>query len=87
MLEVRSVLPTEEWLATLSDDPGKFLKLRILAEQAPGPIELAKQILSEGLERALEQERHFQATLFLTKDFEEGRAAFLAKRNPVFRGD
>jgi len=34
MLEVRSVEPTAQWLSTLPDDPGQFLKLRILAEQA-----------------------------------------------------
>ena len=30
----RSVMPTVEWLTTRPDDPGKYLKLRILAEQA-----------------------------------------------------
>ena len=62
-------------------------KARFLAEQAPGPMELTKQILGEGLDRALEQERHFQATFFMTEDFREGRSAFLGKRQPVFRGD
>ena len=38
------------------------------------------------LDRALEQERHFQSTLFLTEDFAEGRAAFLGKRQPEFKG-
>jgi Ca-activated chloride channel family protein len=33
-LEARSVQPTIEWLSTLADDPGRFLKLRILAEKA-----------------------------------------------------
>ena len=48
--------------------------------------EAAKQLLGEGLDRALEQERHFQSTLFLTEDFAEGRAAFLGKRQPQFKG-
>ena len=61
-------------------------KARFLAEQAPGPMALTKQMLGEGLDRALEQERHFQATLFLTEDFAEGRAAFLGKRQPEFKG-
>jgi enoyl-CoA hydratase/carnithine racemase len=61
-------------------------KARFLAEQAPAPMALTKQMLGEGLDRALEQERHFQATLFLTEDFREGRAAFLGKRQPVFKG-
>ena len=30
----QSVMPTAEWLTTRPDDPGKYLKLRILAEQA-----------------------------------------------------
>ena len=61
-------------------------KARFLAEQAPTPMALTKQLLGEGLDRALEQERHFQSTLFLTEDFAEGRAAFLGKRQPEFKG-
>ena len=61
-------------------------KARFLAEQAPAPMALTKQLLGEGLDRALEQERHFQSTLFLTEDFAEGRAAFLGKRQPEFKG-
>ena len=61
-------------------------KARFLAEQAPGPMALTKQLLGAGLDRALEQERHFQSTLFLTEDFAEGRAAFLGKRQPEFKG-
>jgi Ca-activated chloride channel family protein len=33
-MEARSIQPTAEWLSTLPDDPGRFLKLRILAEKA-----------------------------------------------------
>lgn len=61
-------------------------KAHFLAEQAPAPMALTKQMLGEGLDRALEQERHFQATLFMTEDFAEGRAAFLGKRQPKFKG-
>jgi Ca-activated chloride channel family protein len=32
--DAASVLPTVDWLSTLPDDPGRFLKLRILAEKA-----------------------------------------------------
>jgi Ca-activated chloride channel family protein len=32
--EAQSVLPTREWLDAVPDDPGKFLKLRLAAEQA-----------------------------------------------------
>ncbi|QYU67784.1 hypothetical protein J4558_23335 [Leptolyngbya sp. 15MV] len=57
-----------------------------LAAQATLPIALTKRVLAEGLDRALEDERHFQAMCFLTEDHAEGRAAFLAKRDPVFGG-
>lgn len=33
-LQAGSVQPSREWLETLPDDPGRFLKLRILAEKA-----------------------------------------------------
>jgi len=33
-LEERSIVPTMDWLSSLPDDPGRFLKLRILAEKA-----------------------------------------------------
>jgi Ca-activated chloride channel homolog len=33
-LEARSVRPSPEWLQSLADDPGRFLKLRIAAEKA-----------------------------------------------------
>jgi 2-(1,2-epoxy-1,2-dihydrophenyl)acetyl-CoA isomerase len=77
---VDQVVPKGHALATAME------KARFLAEQAPAPMALTKQMLGEGLDRALEQERHFQATLFLTEDFAEGRAAFLGKRQPEFKG-
>jgi 2-(1,2-epoxy-1,2-dihydrophenyl)acetyl-CoA isomerase len=77
---VDHVVPKGHALATAME------KARFLAEQAPAPMALTKQMLGEGLDRALEQERHFQATLFLTEDFVEGRNAFLGKRAPSFKG-
>ena len=77
---VDHVVPKGHALATALE------KARFLAEQAPAPMALTKQMLGEGLDRALEQERHFQSTLFLTEDFKEGRAAFLGKRAPQFKG-
>ncbi|MFC7608069.1 hypothetical protein [Teichococcus aestuarii] len=58
----------------------------MLAAQAPAAVALTKQILSEGLHNALDQERHYQSLLFLTADHEEGKAAFFAKRAPNFTG-
>lgn len=61
-------------------------RARVLAAQAPAAVALTKQILSEGLHNALDQERHYQSLLFLTADHEEGKAAFFAKRAPNFTG-
>ena len=77
---VDAVVPKGQALAAALE------KARFLAAQAPAPIALTKQILAEGLDRALEAERHYQAILFLTEDFAEGRAAFLGKRAPEFKG-
>jgi enoyl-CoA hydratase/carnithine racemase len=71
--------------------PGKALeaaleKARFLAAEAPGPIAFTKQIFADGLDEALAQEQTYQAALFTTEDFKEGRAAFFAKRKPNFTG-
>ena len=71
--------------------PGKALqaameKARFLAEEAPLPIAYTKQWFAEDLDRALARESDFQAALFVTQDFKEGRAAFLGKRKPAFKG-
>jgi 2-(1,2-epoxy-1,2-dihydrophenyl)acetyl-CoA isomerase len=58
----------------------------LFATAAPIPIALTKQYLAEGLDAALDWEREVQSSLFLTADHAEGRAAFLAKRAPVFSG-
>ena len=60
------------------------VKARFLAAQASLPIALTKQILAEGLDRALEDERNFQTACFLSDDHAEGKAAFLGKREPKF---
>ena len=53
---------------------------------APLPVALTRQYLAAGLDAALDWERDTQSALFLTADHAEGRAAFLAKRAPVFKG-
>jgi enoyl-CoA hydratase/carnithine racemase len=57
-----------------------------LAETAPLPIAMTKSYLSQGLAEALEWERNVQSMLFLSADHAEGKAAFLAKRPPLFTG-
>ena len=45
-----------------------------------------RSILARGLSDAREWERTAQAALFATADHAEGKAAFQAKRKPVFKG-
>ncbi|WP_424139119.1 enoyl-CoA hydratase/isomerase family protein [Roseomonas chloroacetimidivorans] len=66
--------------------PVALERARFLATQAPTPMALTKAMLTAGLDAALETERHFQTTLFLSADHQEGRAAFLEKREPKFTG-
>jgi enoyl-CoA hydratase/carnithine racemase len=75
----RLVAPGEALAAALE-------RARLVAESAPLPIALTKQFLAAGLDQALDWEREVQATLFLTADHAEGKAAFLGKRAPQFRG-
>lgn len=58
----------------------------LLHTTAPLPVAMTKQYLAAGLDAALDWERDAQSSLFLTADHVEGRAAFLGKRNPVFKG-
>ncbi len=53
---------------------------------APLPVAMTRQHLADGLDAALDWEREAQSALFLTADHAEGKAAFLAKRPPVFSG-
>jgi enoyl-CoA hydratase/carnithine racemase len=61
-------------------------RARLFAGTAPLPVGLTKQYLANGLDAALDWERDMQSALFLTADHAEGKAAFLAKRAPVFTG-
>lgn len=62
-------------------------RARMLAEQAPLSLALTRAFLAVGLEAALEREREMQTMLFLSADHEEGKAAFLARRAPRFKGE
>ena len=53
---------------------------------APLPVAMTRQYLAAGLDAALDWERDTQSALFLTTDHAEGKAAFLAKRTPMFKG-
>jgi 2-(1,2-epoxy-1,2-dihydrophenyl)acetyl-CoA isomerase len=66
--------------------PRALERARFFASAAPLPVALTKRLLSEGLDAALEKERDLQSALFLTADHAEGRDAFLAKRQPDFKG-
>jgi enoyl-CoA hydratase/carnithine racemase len=57
-----------------------------LAERAPLAVAMTKAVLAEGFDALLDRERELQATLFLTADHAEGKAAFAAKRPPRFEG-
>lgn len=71
--------------------PGRALevaleKAQFLAQEAPLPIAYTKQWFAEDLDKALAREADFQSALFVTQDFKEGRASFLEKRKPAFKG-
>ncbi|MDL5158129.1 enoyl-CoA hydratase/isomerase family protein [Actinomycetospora termitidis] len=75
-------------------DDGSALAVAIdrakeMAEAAPLALAATKRILADPpatLAQTLHAEETAQVAMFETEDFTEGRAAFLEKRSPVFRG-
>ena len=61
-------------------------RARRFADTAPLPTALTRRWLAVGLDAALDWERDTQSGLFLTADHAEGKAAFMQKRPPRFRG-
>lgn len=75
-------------------EPGRALDEAValagrLAEVAPLALGITKSMLARmpaTLDTMLKAEADSQSLLFTTKDFEEGRTAFLTKRKPRFEG-
>jgi len=61
-------------------------RARVFATAAPLPIAMTKAFLAQGLAEQLQWEREVQSMLYLSADHAEGKAAFLAKRQPLFKG-
>lgn len=66
--------------------PTALARAARFADMAPLPVALTRAYLARGLDAALDWERETQSALFATTDHAEGKAAFLAKRKPVFTG-
>lgn len=72
-------------------DEGKALDIALeraanVEHQAPLPLAMTKTLLADGMDLLLEREGELQSQLFLSADHAEGKAAFLAKRAPTFKG-
>jgi len=59
-----------------------------LAQAAPGPLAATKALIAraQGLDALLDWEADSQALLIASEDFVEGRDAFFARRQPLFKG-
>lgn len=74
---------------TLLDRAGELAA--VIASRAPVAAQTAKLNVRAAYEmpltRAIDYERHLQTICFATSDAAEGRAAFVARRAPAFRGE
>jgi enoyl-CoA hydratase/carnithine racemase len=81
---VNRVVPHEEL------DAATQTMVQRLASRPPLGLKFTKKALYSGLDKDMKTEfdyEHFaQVTCLLTEDFQEGRRAFIEKRQPVFRG-
>jgi enoyl-CoA hydratase/carnithine racemase len=81
---VTEVLPPDELLAAVRELAGK------IAARPPIAAQTAKANLKAAytmpLDQAIQYERDLQTVCFATADAAEGRAAFAARREPVFEG-
>lgn len=73
-------------------EPGKAFEDALacaerLAVAAALPIALTKDFFARGIDLSLDTEREYQPTLLLSDDHREGKAAFLEKRDPLFKGN
>jgi enoyl-CoA hydratase/carnithine racemase len=61
-----------------------------IAERAPLAVAMAKELVNDGLDAslpaAITMEMGMAATLYASRDAQEGIAAFLEKRPPAFEG-
>ena len=57
-----------------------------LAASASLPIAFTREFFARGLDESLDVERSYQPALLLSEDHREGKAAFLEKREPAFKG-
>lgn len=81
---VNKVLPPAELMP-------EVLKLaEAIASRGPKALEAAKKSVNEtyeiGIDEAMKFEAYEFSSLFQTADFQEGTAAFIEKRKPVFQG-
>jgi enoyl-CoA hydratase len=81
---VNRVVPADELL------PAAKAIATTIAERAPLAVAMAKELVNDGLDAslpaAITMEMGMAATLYASRDAQEGIAAFLAKRLPAFEG-